>query len=77
MRHSFASWCAEAGANTIELAELLDHKTLTMVARYTHPAFETMKQATSKLEKYLSGEEKPSLFSEEDTSPEGASTQIH
>jgi integrase len=36
LRHSAASYLAMSGASLAEIAELLGHKTLSMVKRYTH-----------------------------------------
>jgi integrase len=35
-RHTAASMLAQAGASTVELADVLGHKDLKMVARYSH-----------------------------------------
>lgn len=34
LRHTFASWMAQAGTPLLVLKDLLGHKTLAMVARY-------------------------------------------
>jgi integrase len=36
LRHSAASYLAMSGASLVEIAEILGHKTLSMVKRYTH-----------------------------------------
>ena len=36
LRHTFASYLAMNGASLLEIAEVLGHKTLTMVKRYAH-----------------------------------------
>ena len=36
LRHSTASYLAMSGASLVEIAEVLGHKTLQMVRRYTH-----------------------------------------
>jgi integrase len=36
LRHSAASYLAMNGANLMEIAEILGHKTLSMVKRYAH-----------------------------------------
>jgi integrase len=36
LRHSAASYLAMNGASLLEIAEILGHKTLSMVKRYTH-----------------------------------------
>jgi len=36
LRHTFASYLAMNGASLLEIAEVLGHKTLTMVERYAH-----------------------------------------
>jgi integrase len=36
LRHSAASYLAMTGASALEIAEVLGHKTLQMVSRYTH-----------------------------------------
>ena len=36
LRHTFASYLAMSGATLAEIAEVLGHKTLTMVKRYVH-----------------------------------------
>jgi integrase len=38
LRHTTASWLAMDGRSTIEIAEVLGHKTLAMVKRYAHLA---------------------------------------
>lgn len=36
LRHTAASYLAESGASLIEIADILGHKTMAMVQRYTH-----------------------------------------
>jgi integrase len=36
LRHSAASYLAMSGASLAEIAEILGHKTLSMVKRYSH-----------------------------------------
>ena len=36
LRHSAASYLAMSGASLMEIAEVLGHKTLSMVKRYAH-----------------------------------------
>ena len=36
LRHSTASYLAMTGASLVEIAEVLEHKTLQMVKRYAH-----------------------------------------
>jgi integrase len=36
LRHSAASYLAEQGASMVEIAEILGHRTLQMVRRYSH-----------------------------------------
>jgi integrase len=38
LRHSAASYLAKSGANSVEIATLLGHRTLGMVRRYAHLA---------------------------------------
>ena len=36
LRHTFATYAAEAGASNLELATAMGHQTLQMLQRYTH-----------------------------------------
>ena len=36
LRHSCASYLAQSGATLLEIADVLGHKTLDMVKRYSH-----------------------------------------
>lgn len=49
LRHTAASHLAMNGESTITIAEILGHKTLAMVKRYTHLSNETQRQALAKL----------------------------
>lgn len=48
-RHTFASWCVMAGVPLRTVAELLGHKTLNMVLRYSHLSTEHLQEAVNKI----------------------------
>jgi len=50
LRHTYASWLVMAGVPLRTVAELLGHKSLTMVARYSHLCPDHMAHAVSKIE---------------------------
>ena len=51
LRHSFASWLVEAGADLYTVKELLGHADYSMAARYSHVGAETLRAAVNKLTK--------------------------
>jgi len=51
LRHTYASWLAMEGVDMLTLKNLLGHKTLIMVSRYTHLSKEHMKSAVEKIGK--------------------------
>jgi len=53
LRHSAASYLAMNGATATEIAEILGHKTLQMVKRYSHLSSEHLKGVMSGLDKRL------------------------
>lgn len=50
LRHTFASWLALQGESLLTIAELLGHKTLDMVRRYTHLIPDEKRKAALRLE---------------------------
>jgi len=56
LRHTFGTWCADAGLSTIEIQYLMGHKTMAMVKRYVHPASTTIKNAANKLSEHIRNE---------------------
>jgi integrase len=51
LRHSFASYFAQAGASTVEIATALGHKSLSMTQRYAHMSSEAQhRRSTSVFE---------------------------
>lgn len=50
LRHTYASWLVMAGVPLRTVAELLGHKSLTMVARYAHLCPDHMANAVAKIE---------------------------
>ncbi len=55
LRHTAASYLAMSGATTAEIAEVLGHKTLAMVKRYSHLADSHTHSVVARMnEKYLS-----------------------
>jgi integrase len=56
LRHSFASYAAMSGASLPELAALLGHRSLSMVARYAHLAEQHQEAVASRMAaKFLGG----------------------
>ena len=58
LRHTHASYLAMLGATSAELKESLGHKTLAMVARYTHLANEHKSRVAARLAAELGGWQK-------------------
>lgn len=54
LRHTAASWATQEGSSPYEVKELLGHKSLAMVTRYSHLAPDAMKKVASHLEDKLS-----------------------
>jgi len=48
-RHTFCSWLAMAGVSIQEIQELSGHKTITMEARYSHLAPDTVASASERI----------------------------
>ncbi|MCG7973348.1 MAG: site-specific integrase [Candidatus Thiodiazotropha taylori] len=57
LRHSAASYLAMSGATLAEIAEILGHKTLAMVKRYSHLSTEHISAVISKLDDRMFGGE--------------------
>jgi integrase len=57
LRHTFASWLAQAGEPLFTISQLLDHSNLTMTASYSHLAPDHLRQAAQRLSGRL--EEEP------------------
>ena len=53
LRHTYASWLVERGADLYTVKELMGHKTLAMTERYSHLGENTLKQAVSRLDESL------------------------
>lgn len=49
LRHTFASWLVMGGTPLRTVAELLGHKTLTMVMRYSHLSPDHLREAVTRL----------------------------
>ena len=56
LRHSAASYLAMSGASLAEIAEVLGHKTLQMVKRYSHLSEQHTHGVVSKMNKKIFGE---------------------
>lgn len=50
LRHTFATWLIEKGANPLHIKELLGHTTLKMAQRYMHISTEALRQTVKILE---------------------------
>lgn len=50
LRHTFCARLLETGASLFDVRELLGHKTLVMVARYSHVGRNTLKEAVHRME---------------------------
>ncbi len=55
LRHSAASYLAMSGASLAEIAEVLGHKTLQMVKRYSHLSEQHTAGVVSKMNKKIFG----------------------
>ena len=55
LRHSCASYLAMNGVPMLTIAEILGHKTLSMVQRYTHLSTEHLTEAISDIDKKMFG----------------------
>jgi site-specific recombinase XerD len=55
LRHSCASYLAMNGVPMRSIAEILGHKTLSMVQRYTHLSTEHLKEAVSDMNQKMFG----------------------
>jgi len=50
LRHSFASWLAEAGTDLYQIQQLMGHQSFAMVQRYAHLSPDTLRRAVTTLE---------------------------
>jgi len=50
LRHTFASWLAEANVGLFEISVLLGHRSLAMAARYSHLGENSLRMAVARLE---------------------------
>ena len=55
LRHSAASYLAMGGASLAEIAEILGHKTLQMVKRYSHLSNAHVSSVVSKMNEQIFG----------------------
>lgn len=53
LRHTFASWLAQDGADLFTISKLLGHSTLATTERYAHLSDDTLRNAVRKLEQSL------------------------
>jgi len=53
LRHTFASWAVEGGATLQEVKDLLGHRSLAMVLRYSHLSPEHLRSAVARLDAVL------------------------
>ncbi|HDN79229.1 MAG TPA: site-specific integrase, partial [Chloroflexi bacterium] len=63
LRHTFASLLASQGTSLSIIAELMGHRTLAMVKRYSHLLPEAKRQAVAGLERSLTAGSSNSLES--------------
>ena len=56
LRHTAASWLAMNGASLLEIAEVLGHKTLQMVKRYSHLAESHTAMVVERMNRNVFGE---------------------
>lgn len=49
LRHTFASWCAQAQVDLRTLKELMGHKTIQMTTRYAHLYTDNLRAAVNKI----------------------------
>jgi integrase len=56
LRHSAASYLAMNGATLAEIAEILGHKTLQMVKRYSHLTEQHTSKVVERMNKQIFGE---------------------
>jgi site-specific recombinase XerD len=56
LRHTFASWQAEAGTDIFHIAKLLGHATVQMSARYAHLGNGVLQAAMKRLPALPAGE---------------------
>jgi len=50
LRHTFASWLAEAGTDLYQIQQLMGHQSFAMVQRYAHLSPDTLRRAVTTLE---------------------------
>lgn len=53
LRHTFASWLAQSGANLVVIRDLLGHTTFSETTRYTHLQTDDLKKASSNVTKFI------------------------
>jgi integrase len=53
LRHTFASWAVQRGAKLQEVKDLLGHRSLAMVLRYSHLSPEHLRSAVARLDAVL------------------------
>jgi integrase len=56
LRHTFATYAAEAGASNLELATATGHQTLQMLQRYTHMNAKITHKLSTAVQKRITGE---------------------
>lgn len=59
LRHTYASWLVESGADLYAVKELLGHSTLAMTERYSHLSNGTLQKAVNMLDRSLTKSEAP------------------
>ena len=57
LRHSYASWLAEAGTDIYTVGKLLGHLTVQMSARYAHLGPGAMQEAVKRLPSLTTGDQ--------------------
>jgi len=50
LRHTFASWLAQAGEPLLTIKELLGHKTMSMTERYSHLSPDHRREAVARIQ---------------------------
>lgn len=57
LRHTYASWLAEAGTDIYTIGKLLGHSTVQMSARFAHLGAGAMQEAVKRLPSLPAGEQ--------------------